>query len=55
LVEWRGGGLGRGVEHWKFRPGLAFVLSLTSGLHKRRLQLACGSSFIYLRWATAKQ
>jgi hypothetical protein len=48
-----GVGFGRGMEHWKLRPGLAVVLSLMSGLHKRRSRLICGVSFIYFAWATA--
>ena len=36
-----------GAGHCKLMPGSAFVLSLKSGLHKRRSRLACGFSFIY--------
>jgi hypothetical protein len=48
-----GGGLGR--ERWKLRPGSDIVLSLSSGLQKRRSRLVHRVSFVYLAWATAKQ
>ena len=53
--DWRSGVEGRGMEHWKLRPGLAIVLSLMFGFHKRMSRLLCGVSFIYLSWAAAKQ
>ena len=44
-----------GMEHSKLRPGLASVLSVSSGFHKRRSLSFGGLPFFYLTWAMAKQ